>query len=276
MFCCWNINKNERNTDKMNNKKEYVLKQKITKKITLEETLNIFDKEFDKSVEDKDYLGGFDLMIRVKKENNDPVFKYKILKKMTVDIIEGLVYITVYKNEWEYICVYVNLEGSDELPNFKGVADVNDYFYKIPLKYFVKDKKIVHKILEDFFNDGDTSEMEKKLEINFYREMQNTIELPVDIVSYLEKIKNHKRVDELEIIERFENSEVTLKNKTDKLKNFNISIRNKKVIFNVIKSKIENYIKENNIENIYFKNREEIKGQENVINFFKENLVVPC
>lgn len=106
--------------------------------------------------------------------------------------------------------------------------------------------------------------------------MQNTIELPVDIVSYLEKIKNHKRVDELEIIERFENSEVTLKNKTDKLKNFNISIRNKKVIFNVIKSKIENYIKENNIENIYFKNREEIKGQENVINFFKENLVVPC
>ena len=260
----------------MNNKKEYVLKQKITKKITLEETLNIFDKEFDKSVEDKDYLGGFDLMIRVKKENNDPVFKYKILKKMTVDIIEGLVYITVYKNEWEYICVYVNLEGSEELPNFKGVADVNDYFYKIPLKYFVKDKKIVHKILEDFFNDGDTSEMEKKLEINFYREMQNTIELPVDIVSYLEKIKNHKRVDELEIIERFENSEVTLKNKTDKLKNFNISIRNKKVIFNVIKSKIENYIKENNIENIYFKNREEIKGQENVINFFKENLVVPC
>ena len=65
----------------MNNKKEYVLKHKITKKITLEETLNIFDKEFDKSVEDKDYLGGFDLMIRVKKENNDPVFKYKILKK---------------------------------------------------------------------------------------------------------------------------------------------------------------------------------------------------
>lgn len=257
------------------NTKEYALKQKITRKITLEETLKIFDKEFDESLKDEDYLGGFDLIIRTLKDDNNTIFKCKILKKMVVDIIEGLVYISVYKDEWDYICSYVDLNGSDELPNFTGVADINDYFYKIPLKYFATDKKIVHKILTNFFNDGDTSEMEEKLSIDFYRKMKNKIKLPKNIEFYLEEIKENKKVDKFKIIEEFENSEVNLLDKTDKLKNYNISNSNKKVIFSIIKEKIETYIKENNIENIYFKNREEIKGQENVIKFFKENLVIP-
>lgn len=133
-------------------------------------------------------------------------------------------------------------------------------FYSLTVENMEK----IISILKIFFEKGDTSILKENWiietrELFEYDDGENYYFQP--FFKYLEKLKMKKKIDKMDIIDLLKNN---LEKQNDGL-----------IIREVIFEKIETYIKENNIENIYFKNREEIKGQENVIKFFKENLVIP-
>lgn len=215
-----------------------------------------FDREYELSLKKKKFSREFILDLYRYDEKNG---KFLEEKRLYMEIVQGFVIINIEDETDVMNYSYLELNGSDEIKSFPDISIIWSFSIKgMPLKHFAKSKEEVHKVIEAFYID-DLSEIRNNFITEVKKDLRKLKEIPNYIMNDLKKLKQKKIICKEDFEKKLENLDEML---------------DTEIIRDVLFEKIENYIKENEIEEMRF-DTGEIYDYDNMVKFIKENLVQP-
>lgn len=232
------------------------IENKNEKVFTAEEAIKEYEKEYEESLNDDEYVRGDTLTIIKRMKDKDGKI-YKILgKSLCVKAIKGLIMIEVFDDHdsIEYYH-YINPNAPFGSLNFPNEIAYHDH-HGLPLFFFTKDKEIAYRAIRNFINnEGDTSEIRKIYKLETWDDYYEDEDIPFDVLEVLESIKNNNEIDKNYLT-------WCLIEKVDK----------NEIIREVVYEKIEKYLKENDINKLRFLDGENLNNVE-ILNYLKEYLI---
>ena len=160
----------------MENANYYINDNKNGNKIVCSEAIDLFNTEYEKSLNDKIPLSrGFVLqMIELEKRENISV--EMLGKLIEIDIINGHILILVFDEDDEKYehYYYINSKSPIALTYYPNLIDEN--LHKVPLNMFTENKEFVYEVIKDFFDGGNTQKIREnyvknKNEMNKYKQI---------------------------------------------------------------------------------------------------------
>lgn len=129
------------------------------KKISYNKIVNLFNEEYEKSLNNKNKIYGFGMDLWEFEENG-----YYLQKWLSVSVVNSKILVEVWDDtetdETEYYC-YMNSEMP--LTSFYGnFSDLIEMcIHKRPLCMFIESKMIIYEILKDFFDYGNIEKIKE-------------------------------------------------------------------------------------------------------------------
>ena len=232
------------------------IENKNEKVFTAEEAIKEYEKEYEESLNDDEYVRGDTLTIIKRMKDKDGKI-YKILgKSLCVKAIKGLIMIEVFDDHdsIEYYH-YINANAPFGSLNFPNEIAYYDH-HGLPLFFFTKDKEIAYRAIRNFINNkGDTSEIREIYKLETWDDYYEDEDIPFDVLEVLESIKNNNEIDKNYLT-------WCLIKKVDK----------NEIIREVVYEKIEKYLKENDINKLRFLDGESLNNVE-ILNYLKKYLI---
>ena len=232
------------------------IENKNEKVFTAEEAIKEYEKEYEESLNDDEYVRGDTLTIIKRMKDKDGKI-YKILgKSLCVKAIKGLIMIEVFDDHdsIEYYH-YINPNAPFGSLNFPNEIAYHDH-HGLPLFFFTKDKEIAYRAIRNFINNkGDTSEIREIYKLETWDDYYEDEDIPFDVLEVLESIKNNNEIDKNYLT-------WCLIKKVDK----------NEIIREVVYEKIEKYLKENDINKLRFLDGESLNNVE-ILNYLKKYLI---
>ena len=139
---------------------DYHIRQINGNKIHLEETLEMFETKYKKSLKFKYVSQGTGLDLIDVIENNQ-----YISKSLSIKILNGKISLEVFdedeKEDYEYYC-YINPNAPIALTYYSNYLDlIDNNLHKVPLSMFTEDKEFVCEVIKDFFDKGNTEKIKE-------------------------------------------------------------------------------------------------------------------
>ena len=139
---------------------DYHIRQINGNKIHLEETLEMFETKYKKSLKFKYVSQGTGLDLIDVIENNQ-----YISKSLSIKILNGKISLEVFdedeKEDYEYYC-YINPNAPIALTYYSNYLDlIDNNLHKVPLSMFTEDKEFVCEVIKDFFDKGNTEKVKE-------------------------------------------------------------------------------------------------------------------